>query len=340
MTAPALSVVIPNYRRPDLLRTCLRSVSAARAASAAEIEVIVVDDGSGDDSCAVVEREFPDVRLVALPVNRGYPVAINAGVDASRGEWVLTLNNDTTIEADAFDRMLEAVRAVPQVGLAAVQQRFSTDHSVIYSAGTIVDGRAHASDRLMGAPVSASETEPVEVFGACGAGALYRRSMLTELGGFDERFAFGLEDVDVAWRARMHGWRCLYVPAAVIYHDLGGTIPHGSELRLYQAGRNRLLLIAKNLNTRQLLRALPGIVTFDLAYVAYAAVRFRTLAPLRGRLAGLRGWAAARAAGAAGRRPVTLSAAQPLRAALARRRSWQRARSGAASPKPRWVDDG
>jgi GT2 family glycosyltransferase len=279
------------------------------------------------------------VKLIALPENRGYPAAVNAGIAASRGTWVLTLNNDTTVDPELFGQLLETVRSRPDIGIAAAQQRFSSDHSIIYSAGTVLDGRAHASDRLMGAPASASESEPIEVFGACGAAALYRRSMLAELGGFDERFAFGLEDVDVAWRAQMCGWRCLYVPGAIVYHDLGGTIAHGSELRLYQAGRNRLLLIAKNLHTRQLLRLLPRILWFDIAYVGYACLRFRTLAPLRGRVAGIREWRTARAAGAAGRTPVELAPPQPLRAALGRRRSWDRAQTARdAPPAPRWLD--
>ncbi len=326
-SAPALSVVIPNYRRPALLRRCLRSVLAAQAASAHETEVIVVDDGSGDESCELVRSEFPGVQLVALERNRGYAAAVNAGIARSAGGWILTLNNDTTIDPELFDRLLEVALADPGLGLAAAEQRFSSQPDRIYSAGTVIDGRAHASDRLMGEPASAGEDRPVEVFGACGAAALYRRAMLAQVGCFDELFRFGLEDADLAWRARMCGWRCVFVPGAIVYHDLGGTIPHGSRARLYQAGRNRWLLIAKNLDTRQLWRALPAIVAFDLAYIAYACPHFRTLAPIRGRIAGLRLWRAARAAGAQERAPVQLTETAPLRAALARRRAWRHAGS-------------
>jgi GT2 family glycosyltransferase len=339
-TTASISVVIPNYRRPQLVVRCLSSVLGAVAASADEIEVIVVDDGSGDGSCDMVRDRFPEVTLVALDANRGYPTAVNAGIAASQGEWVLTLNNDTTVDAGVFAALLEVAHSRPRIGLVAAQQRFSADRDVIYSAGTIVDARGHASDRLMGEPASVGETEPVEVFGACGAAALYRRSMLAELGGLDERFAFGLEDVDIAWRARMRGWSCVYAPAAIVYHEVGGTIRHSSELRLFQAGRNRWLLIAKNMDRGQLIRGLPGILAFDLAYVAFAWVRLRTLAPVRGRIAGLRLWRAARAAGNADRRPIELSPAQPLLAALARRRQWRQAGGdhGAVTPRPEWSD--
>ncbi len=321
---PALSVVIPSYRGVELLRRCLPSVLDAARACAAEVEVVVVDDGSGpgDGSIAVLTEDFPSVRAIALESNRGYPGAVNAGIEASSGAWVMTLNNDTTVDPGVFDALLAAT-GDPSVGVLAAQQRFSQDRETLYSAGLTLDRAAQIADRLMGSPVAASEAAPVDVFGATGSAAVYRRSVLDELGGFDERFRFGLEDADVAWRARMRGLRCLYVPAAVVYHDLGGTIAHGSPVRLYQAGRNRWLLIAKNLDSAQLRRQLPWIVAFDLGYVIYALVRFRTLEPLRGRIAGLSMWRGVRQEAAGRRVPVELSAAPPLRAALARRRLWR-----------------
>jgi GT2 family glycosyltransferase len=324
MTAtPDISAVILNYRRPDLLRRCLRSVVDAQHAADCSVEIVVVDDGSEDDSCDIVRREFPAVRLVAIRKNGGYPHAANTGIAAARGRWILTLNNDTYVEPSVFDELLVVAQSDPDVGLVAAQQRFASEPSVIYSAGMTIDRRGQASDRLMGRSIGESENEPVEVFGACGAAAIYSRHVLNDLGGFDERFAFGLEDADVSWRARMRGWRCLYAPLAVVYHDVGGTIPHGSDLRFFQAGRNRLLLLAKNLDTRELILYGPQIALFDLLYVAYAAVRLRTLAPLRGRLAGIRMWRTMRAAGAPGRVRVELAPAVPFRSVLARRRTWR-----------------
>src|ERR1019366_4975029 len=189
--------------------------------------------------------------LVALGSNSGYPAAVNAGLRASSGEWVLTLNNDTVIEDGMLESLLAVAHSSLDIGSVAAQQRFLSHPQVIYSAGVTVDQHGQASDRLIGHPLADSELEPIEVFAACGAAALYRRAMLDELGGFDERFLFGLEDVDVAWRGRMRGWRCLYAPNAVVYHDVGGTVPYGSETRFMQAGRNRLLLIAKNMSTDQ-----------------------------------------------------------------------------------------
>jgi GT2 family glycosyltransferase len=323
MSTPALSVIVPNYRRPDLLMRCLQSLRDSCRSTQMPGEVIVVDDGSGDESCRLVRERFPGFGLVALEHNGGYPAAVNAGVRRSSGEWVLTLNNDTTVENGTLEALLAAARSSPDIGSVAAQQRFLSHPQVIYSAGVMVDRRGQAADRLIGHPLADSEREPVEVFAACGAAALYRRTMLDELGGFDERFLFGLEDVDVAWRGHMRGWCCLYAPSAVVYHDLGATVPHGSELRFVQAGRNRLLLIAKNMTTRQMLRYGPSIALFDLLYVVYGFVRLRTLSPLQGRWDGLRLWRSMRRSGAPGRRPVDLARPPRFRDVLRRREAWR-----------------
>ncbi len=133
--------------------------------------------------------------------------------------------------------------------------------------------------------------------------------MLRELGGFDERFFAYLEDVDLAWRARAAGWRCLYEPRAVAHHRGSASSGEGSSSKYFLVGRNRVRLLARNATAGQLLRALPGILVYDSAYVIYAALADRTLAPLRGRVAGLREWPAMRQHTRASRRPVALSSA-------------------------------
>jgi GT2 family glycosyltransferase len=182
-----------------------------------------------------------------------------------------------------------------------------------------------------GRPVSASEDRPVEVFGASGGAALHRRRMLEQVGGMDETFFFALDDVDLSWRAQMAGWRCLYAPAAVVHHHHGATTAHGSDVKYFHVGLNRVRTLAKNADGRILRRYGLAALAYDLAYVAYAAVMDRTLAPLRGRVRGLREWRAYRRAGVP-RRPVELAPPAGLRAALERRATWSRhsaARRGA-----------
>src|SRR5271156_6379605 len=134
MTAPALSVIVPNYRRPDLLMRCLESLRDICRSTQMQVEVIAVDDGSRDESRELVRERFPEFLLVALQRNGGYPAAVNAGVRMSSGEWVLTLNNDTTIENGALEALLAAARSSSDIGSVAAQQRFLSHPQVIYSA--------------------------------------------------------------------------------------------------------------------------------------------------------------------------------------------------------------
>src|SRR3954454_18894012 len=112
--------------------------------------------------------------------------------------------------------------------------------------------------------------------------------MLELIGGFDRGFFLYLDDADVGWRARMAGWRAVYRPDAVVWHNHSATTRHGSSFKYFHVGRSRVRLLAKNAERRHLLRYGPAMLAYDAAYVAFVALTDRTLAPLRGRVAGLR----------------------------------------------------
>ncbi len=200
--------------------------------------------------------------------------------------------------------------------------RFVGNPSIVNSAGIGVDRWGVAFDRGLGASAASLPVEPFEVFGASGGAALLRRRMLDELGGLDARFFFALEDADLAWRARMAGWRALCVPDALVWHHHGETGRHASAFKHYHVGLNRIRTLAKNAERSQLRRYGPAIAAYELAYVAYAMVADRTPAPLLGRLRGLREWRRYRREGAAGRGPVELEPPRGLSAALRRRAAW------------------
>ena len=320
----AVSAIVVHRDGRELLRACLESLRPALARVGGGAELIVVDNASSDGSRELVRERFPDVRLLTLDRNAGFAGGVSAGLRAAGGDWILTLNDDATVEPGAVRALLEAAESVPQVWSVASQMRFAADPDVINSAGIGVDSLGVAFDRLVGRSSAASEARPVEVFGASAGAALYRRSMLVELSGFDESFHIYLEDVDLAWRARMRGWRSLYAPGALVYHHHSATSGHSSSAKHYYVGRNRVRLLAKNLDGRHLRRWLVPIVAYEVAYTTYATVADGTLAPLRGRLVGLRDWRRLRRAFAEGRRPVALEPPQGLRAALGRRTAFKR----------------
>lgn len=318
---PRIDAVMVTRDRAELLLAALRSVESAFEAAGMVGETVVVDNDSSDDSAERVAAEFPAVRWIQLDRNHGFPTAVNYGLRATSGEWVLLLNNDATIERDALRRVLE--RPIPDdVGTIALQMRFADRPEIVNSAGIGVDVLGVAYDRFLGEPADGPASEPAEVFGACAGAALFRRAMLEDIGGFDSGIFLYLDDADVAWRSRMAGWRALYAPEAVVWHAHSATTKHGSSFKYFHVGRSRIRLLARNADRRQLVRYGAQMLAFDMGYVAFVALTDRTLAPLKGRLAGLREWRPARAEAAARRRPVELERRQGFAAALRRRRAW------------------
>ena len=317
-----LAVIVVSYRRADLLDPCLQSVEEALRRVPPEAELIVVDNASHDGSAQLVRDSFPAARLIELPENIGFAGAVNRGTAATEAEWLALVNSDAVVMPDFLAELLAHAQN-EGVGSCAAQVRFS-GRDEINSAGLDVDGLGVAHERLVGAPLEAAGGGSAEVFGASAGAALYRRAMLDDVGGFDASFFMYLEDVDLAWRARMAGWRCLYVPGAVAHHHHSASAGHGSSFKHFHVGRNRIRVLAKNADSRLLARRAPAILAYEVGYVTFAALAHRTLAPLRGRLRGLREWGAYRHLGAVTRRPLELGSPRGFRAALARRRAYER----------------
>ena len=147
----------------------------------------------------------------------------------------------------------------------------------------------YVATRHGGEPDEDGSGQPEEIFGPCAGAALYRREMLEQVGVFDQDFFAYMEDVDLAWRAQLAGWRCLYVPTARVYHAHSGTAGEGSAFKNRLKGRNSVWTIVKNYPWPQCIHYLPAILLYDLAAIAYTLAVQRDVNPLRGRLEALRG---------------------------------------------------
>jgi GT2 family glycosyltransferase len=315
-----VTVVVVTHRSAGTVGRCLDAAASALARVEGLGKLLVVLDAASDEVRAQVAAS--PARVFETPHNVGFAGGAMVGVEAARGEWVLLLNDDVFLEPDAVARMLRAGSSALDIGAVAPQIRFERARNLINSAGLAVDALGVASERLVGAPVTTAE-EPREVFGASGAAALYRLQMLREVGGFDERFFAYYEDADLAWRARMRGWRCVYEPTAIAYHFHSATLGHESPRKYYLVGRNRIRMLAKNATGTHLLRVGPAILAYELAYVVFVALTSQTLAPLRGRVRGVLEWRTFRLGGAAERRAVVLDEGGGIRRALARRRAYR-----------------
>lgn len=322
-----ISAIVVTLDAGTLLLAALESLQRALARVDGAAEIVVVDNGAPEDAMRTTRARFPSVRVIELGANRGFAAGVNAGLDASTGDWVLLLNDDATIERDAVAELLAAGRDRPEVGSLAAQMRFARDGRV-NSAGFAVDRLGVAFDHHLGDTPDVAGTTITEVFGASAGAALMRRAMLDELGAFDGSFFMYLDDVDLAWRARMRGWGCLHVPSAVVHHHHSASSIHGSDFKHFHVGRNRVRLLAKHMPAAHLLRYGPAILAYDIAYVTFTALTDRTLAPVRGRVSGLREWRTYRARGH-DRRPVALAPAQgPVRALVRRRGAWSGTAAG------------
>jgi GT2 family glycosyltransferase len=247
MTAPTplVSVVVVNWNRCDLLRACLESLAAQ---SYPCLEVVLVDNGSSDGSADMAEREFGPrlaLTLYRSPVNLGFCAGNNRGIERCSGELIALLNNDAVASPDWIRELVTVFSLDATVGMAASKILVYEDPARIDKAGHLIylDGqnRGRGSGQLDRGQFDRLE----EVLWPDGCAAMYRRAMLDEVGGFDEDFFAYADDAELGLRARVAGWRCWYVPSAVVRHHRGASLGLLSSRRLELIERNRILLAVK-----------------------------------------------------------------------------------------------
>jgi GT2 family glycosyltransferase len=288
MDSDTISVIIPNWNGVRLLPACLDSL---RAQTYSHFGTVVVDNASSDGSRALIEQQYPEVELIALPENRGFTGAVNSGIARSRGSLVALLNLDAEADPRWLEELALVARAHPQAGAIACKIMLHDQRDSFHSAGD--------QYRVDGIPVNRGVWErdvgqydtPAYVFAACGGAAVYRRQVLDQIGSFDESFFMYLEDVDLAWRQQLAGWRTIYAPSAVVYHHLSAS--GGGVTASYYTGRNTIYVIAKNMPGPLLRKHGAAILSAQLRVTQDALRAWHgsaARARLRGQLAGLLTW--------------------------------------------------
>jgi len=265
-SSPKVSVVIPNHNGADWLPPCLDSLARQEYR---DFEVILVDDGSTDESVALVRDQYPDVRPVVLENNTGFASAVNQGIATARGTYVVLLNNDTVAEPGWLQALVRLVdESSSEVGAIASKMLCMEDPARVDDAGDALSWTGDAQ-KLGHQQPAGDFVQRREVFSVCAGAALYRRSFLEEIGGFDERFFAYLEDVDLGLRGRLLGYRYLFEPHARILHQgQGSGLSRSRYVRLIT--RNRLMLFLKSVPLSLLIKRLPrilhGQIHFLIAY--------------------------------------------------------------------------
>ena len=277
-------MAIANWNGRRYLGPCLQ---ALRAQTRVADEVVVVDSASTDGSAEYVHRQFPEVRLVQLGSRPGIAAAFNACVAHTTGDAVALLNNDAEAAPDWLAALIAALEQQPCAGSFASKALFHSDRATINAAGDFYRRDGRPGNRGVWEVDHGQYDAEAWVFGAMAAAALYRRAALDDVGAFDEFLGSYCEDVDWAFRAQLRGWRCRYVPSAVVYHH--GSATGGGSFASYACGRNFPLIFVKDMPPRLFRRYLPRMV------VSQGRLALETLPHLRepAARARLRGQAAA-----------------------------------------------
>ncbi len=281
-----VSVIIPNWNGTRLLPTCLDSL---RGQSRRPHEVIVVDNASTDGSVDLISRDYPEVRIVTMPETRLFAGAVNAGIRQARGNVIALLNNDTEADPCWLAELCSALERHPEAGFCATKMLLFDRRNVINSAGDSFGVDGTPGNRGVWEEDRGQYDAEDYVFGACGGAVAYRRSMLDDIGLFDEDLVAYCEDVDLNFRAQVAGYRCLFVPTAVIYHRLSAT--GGGPISSYYCGRNFVAVLAKNVPGEVIRRHWPRMVAAQLGFAGESIAHFRepaARARLRGQIDGLR----------------------------------------------------
>jgi GT2 family glycosyltransferase len=303
---PLVSVIIPNWNGARFLPDCL---NALRRQTYGHIETIVVDNGSRDESLPLLQRDFPEVRALPLDENRGFAGGVNAGIRAAQGQVIALLNNDTEADPHWVAELVRALAEHPEAGAAASKMLLFDRRDTIHSAADAFRTDGLPANRGVWQKDTGQYDRPEYVFGGCGGAVAYRRELFAAIGLFEETFFLSCEDVDLAWRAQLAGWRCFYVPGAVVYHYLSAT--GGGATSSYYTGRNTLWVIARDLPTplwRKHWRAIVGAQ----ARIAWDALRAWRGAAARARLRGILAGIAGLPRALRQRRPIQATCRVPI----------------------------
>jgi GT2 family glycosyltransferase len=283
-TNPIVSVIIVNYNGKRFLEECISSLFAQTYKN---LEIIVVDNASSDGSVEYLRSCYMGLIIVENPSNLGFAGGANIGIRKSRGSFIVTLNNDTWADCYCIERLLREMARNDSIGMCATKMLFP-DGS-INSTGICISRSGAAWDRGMFEEDRGQYNTSEEIFGPCAGAALYRKSMLDEIGLFDEDFFLYMEDVDLAFRGQLAGWKCIFVPRAIVYHYHGGTAGVMTDLTIYYGNRNVLWYLVKNYPLLTLLESLPWIIGRNLGVIPYYTLRGRGKVILQSKIDGIAG---------------------------------------------------
>jgi len=245
-TSPSVSVIIVSWNSAEHLPHCLDSLLLQ---TFQHFEVIVVDNGSRDPGIEGLEEKYPtlDLRVERLASNQGFAVANNTGARLARGKWLALLNADAFPKPDWLEKLLDAASKHPEFSFFSSRQLQFAQPDILDGAGDEYHISGLAWRRFYNHPAQSYGLQEEEVFSACAAAAIYNREDFLQVGGFDESYFAYFEDVDLSFRLRLAGGRCLYVPEAEVCHVGSASSGKASDFVMYHGHRNLVWTFFKNM---------------------------------------------------------------------------------------------
>jgi len=267
---PNISVVVSVWNSCLTLFQCLACLDAQ---TYKDLEIIIVDNGSTDGAIEEIKKSpRPNLHLEQLDRNKGFAVANNIGARLAQGYWLALLNADALPEPDWLEKLVRAAEENPEFSFFSSRQIQANNRHLLDGAGDVYHVSGIAWRRHYNRPAEHLALQPAEVFSACGAAALYLREDFLQVGGFDEDYFSYFEDVDLGFRLRLMGKKCLYVPQAVVYHVGSASTGKRSDFSVYYGYRNLIWTFIKNMPSPLIWLYLPlhiGTLLFFSVYLTF-----------------------------------------------------------------------
>jgi GT2 family glycosyltransferase len=269
---PLLSVIIPNWNGKKFLAECIDSL---KGQTFHDFETILVDNGSTDGSVEFAKKRYGDfIRIIRNKENLGFTGGSNIGIQAARGRYIVLLNNDTWAEPTWLEELAKATHLDYPIGMWASKVYSYYKRKQIEATGELIywDGLSRSRGQYEQEQGQYNEIE--EIFFPPGCGGMYRKVVFDEIGLFDEDFFAYAEDTDIGIRARLTGWKCVYVPKAVLYHKNSGSTGQYSPFKAFYVERNRFWITIKYFPFPLLLLSI-FFTLYRFAFQAYGALTHR-----------------------------------------------------------------
>lgn len=261
-----VTVVIPNYNGKKFLKDCMDSL---REQTYKDFHTLVIDNASTDDSVSFLKENYPEAEVKVMKENLGFAGGVNVGIKLVKTEFVILLNNDTTVDKEYVGECLRAIKKNPRIFSASPKMIQMYYPDLMDDAGDLYTIMGWAAQRGVGRSVTKYNGYG-RIFAACGGAPIYRMSILKKIGLFDEMHFAYLEDIDLGYRARLYGYTNVYAPRAIVYHVGSGT--SGSRYNAFKvklAARNNIYVNYKNMPVWQLIVNAPFLLAGYAIKIAF-----------------------------------------------------------------------